>query len=192
MHSSIPTANGKALFLDRDGIVNVDKAYVFRIEDFEFIPGIFELCRTAQVHGFQIVIATNQSGIGRGFYTESDYHALTAWMLAEFAREGVQIAKTYYSPHHPDGIGEYRRASEDRKPRPGMLLRAAHELNLDLPRCILAGDKESDVQAGIAAGVGLNLLLWSSDDPPPAASGFTLVRSLAEIEMILKSDSVEP
>ncbi len=184
--SGCKMADGKALFLDRDGIVNIDKGYIFRIEDFEFTPGIFKLCRSAQGLGYQIVIATNQSGIARGFYTESDYHTLTAWMLAEFAREEVSIAKVYYSPYHPEGIGEYRRDSDDRKPKPGMLLRAARELGLDLSRCVLVGDKESDIEAGVAAGVRLNLLLWHKNDLPPKGAHFTVAGSLAEIEAILE------
>src|SRR5579884_234218 len=151
---------GKALFLDRDGVVNVEKNYVFRIEDFEFCPGIFSLCRTAQQQGYAIVIATNQSGIARRLYTEEDFVRLTDWMLQRFRSEGVEVAKVYYSPFHPDhGVGEYRRDSEDRKPRPGMLLRAMEELQLDLTQCVLVGDRDSDIEAGISAGIGRNILL---------------------------------
>lgn len=183
-----PVAAGKALFLDRDGVVNVEKNYVFRIEDFEFCPGIFDLCRAAQENGYAIVIVTNQSGIARGLYTEEDFARLTDWMLARFRSEGVAVAKVYYSPFHPHhGVGEYKRDSEDRKPKPGMLLRAVEELNLDLARCILVGDRESDIEAGISAGVGLNVLLRANEAAPkPADANFVVVKSLTEIEAILR------
>jgi len=117
---------GKALILDRDGVVNLDKDYVYRIEDFEFIDGIFNLCRDAAAQGYLIFIITNQSGIGRGYYTEADFHALTDWMKARFHEEGVTITQVYFCPYHPvHGIGKYKQDSNDRKPNPGMILRAA-------------------------------------------------------------------
>ena len=145
----------KALFLDRDGVINVDRNYVHRVEDFEFLPGIFELCAAAVECGYLLVVATNQAGIGRGYYTEEDFQRLTAWMLAAFRLRGINIARVYHCPYHPTaGIGEYRRESFDRKPNPGMLLKARDELNLDLAKSVLVGDKDSDIDAGRAAGVG--------------------------------------
>lgn len=144
----------KALFLDRDGVINVEKHYVHRIEDFEFLPGIFELCAQASALGFQLVVVTNQAGIGRGYYTEADFAKLTAWMLDAFRQRGITIARVYHCPYHPTaGVGEYRRESFDRKPEPGMLLKARDELNLDLNHSVLIGDKDSDMEAGRAAGV---------------------------------------
>ena len=140
-----------ALFLDRDGVINVDGGYVGRKEDFEFFPEIFELCRVAKQLGYLLFVVTNQSGIGRGYYTDQDFLALNDWMLGVFKEHGVDIDKVYYCPHLD---------SPDRKPEPGMILRAAGEFDVDLSRSILVGDKETDVQAGIAAGVGLNLLLY--------------------------------
>jgi D-glycero-D-manno-heptose 1,7-bisphosphate phosphatase len=150
----------KALFLDRDGVINVEKNYVYRIEDFEFVDGIFELCTCAQALGFKLVVITNQAGIARGYYTVGDYQRLTDWMLRQFAARGICIDRVYYCPFHPTaGVGEYRRNSFDRKPNPGMILRAKEDLALDLSRSVLVGDKDSDIEAGRAAGVGYNLRL---------------------------------
>ena len=123
----------RALLLDRDGVVNVDRNYVSRIEEFEFMPGIFELCATAQALGFLPIVITNQAGIGRGYYTEDDFRTLSTWMVGEFANRGIRIARIYHCPYHPtEGVGEYRRESFDRKPNPGMILRARADFDLDL------------------------------------------------------------
>jgi D-glycero-D-manno-heptose 1,7-bisphosphate phosphatase len=152
----------KALFLDRDGVINVERGYVFRRESFEFIPGIFELCRAAQSLGYVLVVVTNQAGIARGYYSESEFDNLTKWMMTRFAEERVSIARLYYCPYHPVfGIGEYKRDSSDRKPNPGMLLQAQSDLNLDFGSSILIGDKPSDIEAGCAAGVGTQIFLTS-------------------------------
>lgn len=148
-----------ALFLDRDGVINVDHAYVYRKEDFQFIEGIFELCRHAKQRGYLLVVITNQAGIGRGYYTEQDFHVLTGWMCDIFRENGADIDKVYFCPFHPvHGIGKYKVDSILRKPNPGMILQAERELNVDLGRSVLVGDKDSDIEAGIKAGVGRNLL----------------------------------
>ncbi len=149
------SASHRALFLDRDGVINEEKNYVFRVEDFEFIPGIFELCAAAQRLGFKLVVITNQAGIGRGYYTEADYHHLNEWMLEQFRANGIVIDRVYHCPYHPTaGIGAYRRQSFDRKPNPGMILKARDDFDLDLSQCVLIGDKDSDIEAGRAAGAG--------------------------------------
>ena len=145
----------KALFLDRDGVINVEKHYVYRIEDFVFIPGIFELCATAMRLEYRLVVITNQAGIGRGYYTEADYQRLTDWMLDVFRARGIEINRVYHCPYHPtEGIGEYRQESFDRKPNPGMILKAKRDFDLDLSQSVLIGDKDSDIEAGRAAGLG--------------------------------------
>jgi D-glycero-D-manno-heptose 1,7-bisphosphate phosphatase len=152
----------KALFLDRDGVVNVECCYVHRPEDFFFQEGIFDLCRAAQSLGYLLVIATNQAGIARGYYTEPEFLELTEWMAGQFVRQGITITRVYYCPYHPvHGIGKYKRDSVDRKPKPGMFLRAKADLNLDLTSSILIGDKLSDIKAGRSAGVGTTILLGS-------------------------------
>src|SRR5512139_2969385 len=145
----------KALFLDRDGVINVEKNYVYRIEDFDFVDGIFDLCDCAQSLGFKLIVITNQAGIGRGYYTETDFTQLTEWMRGEFRSHGIEIDHVYYCPYHPTaGVGEYKRDSFDRKPSPGMILKAKRDFDLDLPQSVLIGDKDSDIQAGRSAGVG--------------------------------------
>jgi D-glycero-D-manno-heptose 1,7-bisphosphate phosphatase len=146
--------NAKALFLDRDGIINVERDYVHRAEDFTFVDGIFDLCRAAGRHGFQLVVITNQSGIARGLYTDEDFATLTEWMIGKFASEGIAIAKVYHCPYHPEATLErYRCDHADRKPSPGMILRARDELRLDLSASILIGDRLTDIEAGRRAGI---------------------------------------
>jgi len=158
-------SQNKALFLDRDGVINLERGYVHRREDFWFQEGIFELGRAAQARGYQLLVVTNQAGIARGYYTESEFIALTSWMTGEFARLGVHIARVYYCPYHPtDGLGAYRRDSNDRKPKPGMILRARADFGLDLSASLLIGDRESDMVAAAAAGVGTRILLRSATD----------------------------
>jgi D-glycero-D-manno-heptose 1,7-bisphosphate phosphatase len=154
----------KALFLDRDGVINVDRDYVHLRSEFEFKPGIFELCLAAQELGYLLVVVTNQAGIARGYYSEAEFLELTDWMLGQFRDHQVQISRVYYCPYHPVfGVGKYKADSPDRKPNPGMLLRAQTELKVDLASSILLGDKLSDIQAALAAGVGTQILLSSEN-----------------------------
>lgn len=171
-----------ALFLDRDGVINIDHAYVCKKEDFEFVDGIFELCRRAKQLGFLICVVTNQAGIGRGYYTEADFLRLTDWMCGVFIDEGAIIDRVYFCPTHPvHGLGEYRVDSPFRKPGPGMILQAAQELNIDLSRSILLGDKETDIAAGIAAGVACNLLFCSQSANTLITRATAVVASLGQV-----------
>lgn len=150
-----PAPDGKtpALFLDRDGVINVDKNYVYRIEDCEFVDGIFELCCKAKEMGYKLIVVTNQAGIAKGYFTERDYATFMDYVRGEFEKRGCPLDDVYYCPFHEDGIGEYRKDSEDRKPNPGMILKAAARHGVALRSSILIGDKESDVEAGRRAGV---------------------------------------
>jgi len=169
----------RALFLDRDGVINVEKNYVHRIEDFEFLPGIFDLTATARDLGLALVVITNQAGIGRGYYSEADFQRLTDWMLSEFRSRGIDIERVYHCPYHPTaGVGEYLRESFDRKPNPGMILRAREDLKLDLGSSVLLGDKESDMAAGRAAGVGHLLLLRHGTDTTAASTDVVVIDDL--------------
>jgi D-glycero-D-manno-heptose 1,7-bisphosphate phosphatase len=175
-------SSNKALFLDRDGVINVEKCYVYRREAFEFQDGIFELCEAAQALGYLLVVVTNQAGIARGYYTESDFLDLTQWMIERFAERDVKIAGVYYCPYHPvHGIGEYKQDSPDRKPKPGMLLRAQRELNLDFKRSVLLGDQMTDIAAAKAAGVGMSILLRPGKGDSMAAEDCFVGHSLDEI-----------
>ena len=145
----------QALFLDRDGVINHDAGYTSSIDKFHFIEAVFDLCRAAIQSGYLLIVVTNQAGIGRGYYSEHAFFKLTAWMCERFEIEGVPITDVFYCPYHPEhGIGRFRRNSFDRKPNPGMLLRAAKKHRLDLKRSIMIGDKDSDMQAALKAGVG--------------------------------------
>jgi D-glycero-D-manno-heptose 1,7-bisphosphate phosphatase len=150
----------RALFLDRDGVINEERCYVHSPEAFEFQEGIFDLCRAAQRLGYLLIVVTNQAGIARGYYSEDDFLRLTEWMTRQFAEQGIHLSRVYYCPYHPlHGLGDYRRDSPDRKPNPGMLLRAQADFDLDLRSSILIGDKMSDIEAGNAAGIGTTVLL---------------------------------
>jgi len=151
-----------AVFLDRDGVINVDHGYVSRPEQFEFIDGIFEACQHFAALGYTIIVVTNQSGIGRGYYTEADFLNLTQWMTERFAEQGVTIAGVYWCPHHPvHAQGAYQRECDCRKPAPGLILQAAAEHGIDLARSWMLGDKAADMQAAAAAGVGRKVLVLS-------------------------------
>lgn len=170
-----PTTGQRALFLDRDGVINVNHGYVHSKDNFDFIDGIFDLVRTARSLGYRVAIVTNQAGIGRGYYSEEQFHELTAWMCERFEHYDAPIDKVYYSPYHPTaGIGEYRQHEDTRKPGAGMILKAQRELGLSLEGSVLIGDKASDILAGITAGVGLNILF--SADFPAALTGLCYVR----------------
>lgn len=149
----------KALFLDRDGVINKEINYLYKIEEFIFNKGIFELCKYYKRRGFLIFIVTNQAGIARGYYTEEDYKILTKWMLIEFSKRGINIEKIYHCPHHPEFTGE----CTCRKPKPGMLKQAESEYDLNLANSVLIGDRISDIEAGNKAGVGLNILITSNE-----------------------------
>ncbi|MBQ7136030.1 D-glycero-beta-D-manno-heptose 1,7-bisphosphate 7-phosphatase [Campylobacter sp.] len=143
----------KALFLDRDGVINYDPGYVYRIEDFEFMPGIFEALAGFMALGYEIFVVTNQSGIGRGYYSEDDFAKLSKYMIDEFKSYGVEIKKIYHCPHTP---------SDDcncRKPRPGMILQALNEHNIDPQASLIIGDKPSDLESARRAGVERGYLI---------------------------------
>lgn len=141
-----------ALFLDRDGTINVEKNYVYRIEDFEFREGIFELVKGYSDRGYLIFVVTNQSGLARGYYTLDDFLTLTGWMVKQFSERGISIAKVYYCPHHPGITGQ----CQCRKPAPGMILEAITEFDVDAASSVLIGDMETDLEAGRRAGIGRN------------------------------------
>lgn len=145
----------RALFLDRDGVINIDHGYVHKREDFQFVDGIFDLVKAVKAAGYLVIVVTNQAGIGRGYYTEAQFLELMDWVRSAFRQHEGDLDAVYFCPYHPEhGIGEYKRESSCRKPEPGMLLQAAHEHDIDLSASVMVGDSAKDMQAGEAAGVG--------------------------------------
>jgi len=178
------SAKKRALFLDRDGVINVDIGYLHRKEDCVFLPGIFELVRRARRAGFDVFVVTNQAGIARGYYTEETFAGFTAWMMGQFEDEGAPITQVYYCPHHPDaGVGSYKIACECRKPQPGMLLRAGREHDVDLSVSVMVGDSVTDMQAARAAGVEHRFLLGEA----PQTSSQDDYMSISDLSQVATS-----
>lgn len=176
-HIHASTQLKPALFLDRDGVINVEKNYLHKVEDFEFIDGIFELCRHFQEQGYLIVVVTNQSGIARGYYNEEEFAVLTAWMVEAFAKRGITVAQVYHCPHHPDITG----VCDCRKPEAGMLMQAKEELGIDLENSVLIGDKERDIDAAVNAGLRRHYLF----DPEHHAKGSRATAVIGTLKELL-------
>ena len=145
----------KTIFLDRDGVVNKEVRYLYKLSDFEFIDGIFDACLYFQKLEYKIVIITNQSGIARGYYNETDYWKLTEWMLGQFNHNGINILDTFYCPHDPASLCECR------KPKPGMFFEAKDKYNISMKDSWMIGDSESDIKAANAAGISKTILVRS-------------------------------
>lgn len=161
-----------ALFLDRDGVINVNYGYVFKPEKFTWINGIFELVKRANEANMLVFVVTNQSGIGRGYYSEEDFLALNKWMIAEFKNADASIDSVYWCPHHPeDALGDYRVDCNCRKPKTGMIDQAIKEYSIALSNSVLIGDKASDIHTAINAGIGNAYWLGATD---------TMAQELAE------------
>lgn len=173
----------RAAFLDRDGVINLDHAYVHTVDAFEWVPGVLDAARRLHDAGFALVVVTNQSGIGRGYYDEAAFRTLTDWMKAEFERAGAPLAGVWFCPHHPEkALPAYRQACGCRKPEPGMLLAAADTLGLDLSRSVIFGDKPGDCTAGARAGCAERVLLGTDGvaTPEPLPDATAVFRSLAD------------
>lgn len=171
----------KAVFIDRDGVINVEKDYVYKIEDFEFIEGVFESCRYLQELGYKLIVITNQSGIGRGYYTQSDFEKLTAWMIEEFAKNRISITHVYHCPHAP------KEECSCRKPKTGMIDMAVKEFDIDVSRSYLIGDKVSDIECAKNANIKTSLHVKSghSFDESDSNADF-IIDSIKEIKNIIK------
>lgn len=160
----------KALFLDRDGIINVEKNYLYKIEDFELVDGIIDVCKYYQKQGFIIVVVTNQSGVSRGYYSEDDFKILSEWMIEYFGSLGVKIERIYHCPHSENDNCECR------KPKSGMFLEAKKYLDIDMANSVMIGDSERDIIAAKNADVGYSILLGSGE-----SSADRVVKSLREL-----------
>lgn len=168
---SIRYSMNKAAFLDRDGTINIDKDYLYKAEDFEYLPGAVEGLRFLQERGFLLVVITNQSGIARGYYTEEDYLALDHWMKEDLAKHGVKITASYYCPHLPDAsVSRYAIDCDCRKPKTGLYYRAAEDWNIDLDSSITIGDRMRDLALCRTTGCKGILLNASMSDQSIAGS----------------------
>lgn len=177
----------RALFLDRDGVINIDTGHPHIIEQIEFVEGIFELCTVARTLEYQIIIITNQAGIAKGIYDETQFLCVMDWMLAVFKKKGIDILDFYYCPHHINGLGKYKKNCSRRKPQPGMILDAATAHKIDLDHSIIVGDKMSDIDAGKRAGVGETILFKSNNnEKPDLLEGTQIFTKMLDITEYLK------
>lgn len=173
----------RALFLDRDGVINEETNYLYRIEDVIWVKGIFSLCRTAQALGYRLIVVTNQAGIARAYYTVEQFDELMDWMRVELRREGVELDAVYYCPYHPvHGVGENKREHEDRKPGTGMLRRGAKEFGVELSESVMVGDRCTDVLAANAAGLKQAFFIQGTEENVCEGGRYIRVEELAEVE----------
>lgn len=157
----------KVAFLDRDGVINKEVNYLYKIEDFEFTKNCISGMKRFIAHGYKIIIVTNQAGIAKGYYTLSDYDKLTKWYRGILKLQGIDILDIYYCPHHPDGIvPEYRCDCSCRKPNTGMFESAARDYSIDLKQSFIVGDKLGDVEAGLKFGLGRVFLVETGHQIP--------------------------
>ncbi len=171
----------RVIFLDRDGVINKDKNYLYRKEDFEFIDGVFEACRYFQEIGYQLIVVTNQSGISRGYYQEEDFHKITKWMLEQFESQNIKILDVFFCPHGPESTCNCR------KPKPGMLLDAKEKYKINMKNSWMIGDKEADVSAANAAGIKNTVLVKTGHEIDGANSNAKFIlKSMQDTIGIIK------
>ncbi len=172
-----------AVFLDRDGVINVDHGYVSTWERFEFLPGVPDALRALQDAGYLLIVVSNQSGIGRGYYCEADVESLNQAIAQHLGSTvGVTLSEFYHCPHHPtEAEGEFRRQCDCRKPAPGMIRQAVLDHGIDLKTSLLVGDKDSDIEAGRAAGVTRLFKVVDSPQTATPADDVQLVIGLSEV-----------
>ena len=178
-----------AVFLDRDGTINVDTGYLHEIDDFQFIENAIEAMQAIKQMGYALIIVTNQSGIARGMFTEDQFMHLTEWMDWSLADRGVDLDGIYYCPHHPEGtVGEFRQECNCRKPAPGMLLDAQKFLKIDMSNSYMVGDKLDDMLAGRAAEVGTTVLVRTGKPVTEEAEAAAdiVINSIADLHALLK------
>ncbi len=155
----------KVVFFDRDGVINQDLGYVHSTENCVFTEKLFEGCQLLQQLGYEFIIVTNQSGIGRGYYSEQVFWDFMDWMKQRFNAFGIHFLGIYFCPHHPEqAVGQYKIECLCRKPKPGMLLQAQQDYNIDMRQSVMIGDSEEDMLAAQSAGVGLKVLIGKKND----------------------------
>ncbi|CAM0120231.1 HAD family hydrolase [Stenotrophomonas sp. C960] len=171
------------LFLDRDGVINVNHGYVHTAERTEWVPGILPLLADAARLGYQVVVVTNQAGIARGFYSVDDFTDYTHWQHEQLLQAGAPLLGTWFCPHHPQaGQGEFKIDCLCRKPEPGMLLKAIEGFSIDPAQAVFVGDKISDMQAGAAAGIGKLFLIAGDIGKGAAPQQAIMVPDLAAVQ----------
>lgn len=178
-----------AVFLDRDGTINVDHGYVYEIDRFEFIEGVIDAMRELKHMGFALVLVTNQSGIARGLFSEADFETLTEWMDWSLADRDVNLDGIYYCPHHPEGsVAEFTQTCDCRKPAPGMFISARDFLNIDMAASYMVGDKVEDMLAAEAAGVANKVLVKTGKPVTAEAESHAtfVLNSLADLPDAIK------
>jgi len=170
----------KVIFLDRDGVINRDIGYLYKIDDFEFIDGIFDSCKYFQAIDYKLIVVTNQSGIARGYYSEEAFNTVTEWMLEQFRGQGIDILDVFFCPH-----GE-KSTCRCRKPRPGMLLEAQDKYGINMETSWMIGDKETDVSAANSAGITNTILLKNSINNETDSEGKIILNSISDSYKFIK------
>lgn len=171
----------KTIFLDRDGVINIDKHYLYKIEDFKFTDKLFDTCRYFQNLGYQIIVITNQSGIGRGYFSKEDFEKLTSWMITEFNKNEIEIIDVFYCPHTPDDNCDCR------KPKPGMINKACEKYEIDLENSWMIGDKVSDMEVALNANISNRILITSEYiDNNKDLKTKNIITSIEETKNIIK------
>ncbi|MBC3617427.1 D-glycero-beta-D-manno-heptose 1,7-bisphosphate 7-phosphatase [Vibrio metschnikovii] len=182
-----------AVFLDRDGVINVDHGYVHDEHDFHFIEGVFTAAKRLKEMGYLLVLVTNQSGIARGLFSEDRFLSLTQWMDWNFVDHGVELDGIYYCPHHPEhGVEPYRQECDCRKPEPGMLFSARDFLKIDMANSVMIGDKAEDMMAAQAADVGRKILVRTGKPITPQGEALAevVLESIADVPAYLAAQSL--
>ena len=179
----------KVIFLDRDGTINIEKSYLHKWEDFEFEKNAIEGLKELKNLGYEFIVVTNQSGIGRGYYTEEDLVTLNNQMTEKLKAFGIEILECFYCPHHPEkGIGKYKVDCNCRKPNPGMLLEGIKKYNVDIENSFMIGDKKGDLEAGKKAGLKSILVLtgYGKKIEEEVKENYLIAKDLLEVVTILK------
>tara|TARA_B100000787_G_scaffold168985_1_gene158958 strand:- start:2542 stop:3069 length:528 start_codon:yes stop_codon:yes gene_type:complete len=170
----------KTIFLDRDGVINQDIGYLHKIEDCNFINGVFKACKYFKSLGYQIVIVTNQSGISRGYFSEKDFQILTNWMTDQFERNNIKILDVFHCPHSPES------SCDCRKPNPGMLISAKKKYGIDMDKSWMIGDSERDIRAANLAGIKKTILVRSGHEVnEPESNAMFFLDSIYQVNQII-------
>jgi D-glycero-D-manno-heptose 1,7-bisphosphate phosphatase len=172
----------KVVFLDRDGVINVEKDYLYKIEEFEFIEGVFESLTYLQKLGYKLIIITNQSGIGRGYYNKKQYETLTLWMKEQFKKNNIDIAEVFCCPHSPEDNCNCR------KPKIGMIEQTTKLFDIDYVNSWIVGDKSSDIQTGLNANITNTIQVKTGHSfDEKNSKALYIINSIKQLPTIIKS-----